>query len=240
LRPFLAITMPPVVAALAVLSREVAVATIVVTCVVAFALRVVSARQLLVNVLAALSAFLVDLAQPYHQEGFDLRSLWSAAARYAIHHPVGTLRNLFMGAGFATAALLPTVVVRLTKDLTTRRHLAVLIPAGVVPILVAFGALDFGRLASAATPVLSVLLAFYLVAAASDLQRLLLGAAAAVFLAEWTVFGLVVPTRHGYVAYFSGRTRFGAPTLVFLAVIGAAIVMLDAKRLVSSENVSEV
>ena len=77
--------------------------------------------------------------------------------------------------------------------------------------------------------VLSLVLAFYLVLVSSAVQVLLLAVATGVFIRQWSLFQVIPRTEHGYRTYFSGVNDFGAPTLALLAVVAAAVIVLDLR-----------
>jgi hypothetical protein len=88
-----------------------------------------------------------------------------------------------------------------------------------------FGGADVARLSSAATPVLSLLLAFYLVLVARTGQIFIIVTGAAIFIRGWHLFGQVVRSEPGYIAYFFGRNTFGTAMLVALAVVAIGVVV---------------
>jgi hypothetical protein len=142
--------------------------------------------------------------------------------------PRAMLAALLMGVGFAGFALLPGGIRRVMRRVQHPRYLAVLLPAALVPILLStVGGADVGRLSSAATPVLSLMLAFYLVLVASTAQVVLLTLAAGIVIGQWNLFGVIPRTERGYRMYFYGLNHFGATTVAILVVIAAAVALLD-------------
>ncbi len=222
----------PMVAVLATAARETAFAVIAVTCVVAAALRVIERRDAYLSVGAAALTAVFDVTRPFKPSSYDALSSWAKWLGKWFDTPRATFTALLMGVGFAALALLPGVVSGATKAVSHPRYVYALLPAAIVPLFLAtFGGADVARLSSAATPVLSLLLAFYLVLVARTEQILILAAGAAIYIRGWHLFGEVVRSDAGYVAYFFGRTTFETETLVALAVIAVALVVSNRRVL---------
>lgn len=220
----------PMAAVLATLSRETAFVTIAATCVVAGALRVIARRDAYLNVGAAALAAVFDVTRPFQPSSYDALSSWAKWLGRWFDAPRASITALLMGVGFAVAALLPGVVSRVTRAVPQPRYVGVLLPAAVVPLFLAtFGGVDVARLGSAATPVLSLLLAFYLVLVARTGQILIVAVGAAIFIRGWHPFREVARSQPGYVAHFFGRTTFGTATLVALAAVAAAVVVSNRR-----------
>ena len=223
-------TLAPAAAILATTAREAAFVTIAATCVAAVALRAISRRDAYFNVAASALALAFDLTRPFKSSGFDATRDWVHWGRRWIDTPRATLAALLTGVGFAALALLPGVVRRVMKAVPQPRYVGALLPAALVPIVLStFAGADVGRLSSAATPVLSLVLAFYLVLVANTAQVLLLAVAAGIFIRQWSLFEVIPRTEHGYRTYFYGVDDFGAATLALLAVVAAAIIVLDVR-----------
>ena len=60
---------------------------------------------------------------------------------------------------------------------------------------------------------------------------MLLAVATGIFIRQWSLFDVIPGTEHGYRTYFYGVKDFGTATLVFLAVVAAAIIMLDLRSM---------
>src|SRR5262249_43077916 len=136
-----------------------------------------------------------------------------------------------MGVGLVLIAFIPTLWIRLSRSLHDVRPVLVLLPAALVPIVLSTGALDLPRLSSPATPVLGVVLALFLVTAATRLQAMLIVALGLVFLWEWDVFGAIARTQRGYTNYYLARGAFGGGVLALLLVLAAALVAADVAQL---------
>jgi len=218
----------PVAAVLATTAREAAFLTIATTCIAAVALRVIARRDAAVNIGASALALAFDLTRPFKTPGSDALTDWGKWLARWFDTPRAMLAALLMGVGFAGFAMLPSGVRRVMRRVEHPRYLAALLPAALVPILLStVGGADVGRLSSAATPVLSLMLAFYLVLVASTAQIVLLTVAAGIVIGQWNPFGVVPRTEHGYRIYFYGADHFGATTLAILVVIAAAVALLD-------------
>jgi hypothetical protein len=215
----------PVVAVAATLSRETAFVTIAATCVVAGALGVIARRDACLSAGAAALAAIVDVTRPFKASSYDALSAWAKWLGRWFDAPRASIVALLMGVSFGVVALLPGVISRVMKAVPRPRYVGALLPAAVVPLILAtFGGVDVARLSSAATPVLSLLLAFYLVLAASTEQILIIAVGAAIFIRGWHPFGVVARSQPGYIAYFFGRTTFGTWTLVALGVVAVGLV----------------
>jgi hypothetical protein len=222
----------PAAAVLATTAREAAFLTIAATCVAAVALRAISRRDAYFNVAASALAFGFDITRPFKPSGFDATSDWAGWLRRWFDTPHAMLAALLTGVGFAAVALLPVVVRRAMTAVPQPRYIGALLPAALVPIVLStFAGADVGRLSSAATPVLSLVLAFYLVLVASATQVVLLAVATGIFIRQWSLFEVIPRTEHGYRTYFYGVKDFGTATLVFLAVVAAAITLLDLRSM---------
>jgi hypothetical protein len=220
----------PVVAVLATLSRETAFVTIAATCVVAGALGVIARRDAYLSAGASALAAIFDVTRPYKASNYDALSSWAKWLGRWFDAPRASIVALLMGVSFAVVALLPGVLSRAMRAVPRPRVVGALLPAAVVPLLLAtFGGVDVARLSSAATPVLSLLLACYLVLAAKTEQILIVAVGAAIFIRGWHPFGLVARSQAGYVAYFFGRTSFGTWTLVALAVVAVALIVSNRR-----------
>src|SRR5205823_5891851 len=117
-------------------------------------------------------------------------------------HPRDTLVQLLMGSGLGLLALLPTVLVRLGFSLQQSRYIYALLPAALVPaVLALFSGGDLPRLSSPASPFLALVLALYVVRLASATQIVLLTAAMSLILENWHPFDVVARAPWSYVLY---------------------------------------
>jgi len=147
------------------------------------------------------------------------------------------LAALLMGVGFAVVVLLPGVVRRVMRAVSEPRYIGVLLPAAIAPVVVStFAGADVGRLSSAATPALSLLLAFYLVLVADTAQIVLVSVAAGIFIRQWHLFGVIPRTEFGYRTYFYGVNEFGVAALAVLAVVAVAVMALDRRARISASS----
>ena len=224
----------PVLAILATLAREVGIATVGVTCLTAVILRLVPLRHAVVNCVAAAGAFVFDLSQPHLPHPANSPSMaWEITEKW-IRFPHQALSALLMGTGLVLFALTPFAVVRTRRALADPRYVSALVPTAVVLVVSsAFLGRELPRFSSVATPILCLLLAFYLVLVADALRVVLLTAAAFVFLQEWMIFDVVPRTHHGYAQYFYGRETFHLGIILLFVAIGAVLAVVDLDKVLS-------
>ncbi len=226
-----ALVAAPLLAFLATLARETSAATIVLTCVVAFACHVVPVRTAIASGGAALLAFVFDVTRPARPNARYVHDAWHSSLSYWSRHPGATTHALLMGVGVALIALLPTTIIRLRRRMDEPEVLAPLLTAMVVPILLSAGGLDLPRLSSPAAPIGSAVLAVYAVGIGGRTRTLVLLAIGTAFLFEWRIFGVIARTQKGYTGYFLGRRSFGAVSLTLVAALVVALLVIDARSI---------
>ncbi len=226
-----AVWLAPVVAAAAVLNREVVLpffliagAVVLVTRLRSWTLVVPSAA---IVTLGFVLASVTDHDHPNPGISGTLDSL-----KGSILHPFALRSVVTLTIGFALIALTPTALWRQGWRGPARTHLWVVAAAALGPFAVYLSDMQHDpRIASPATPLLCVVFACWIVSARRVTHIALGTAAFAVWAVAWKVVVAAPPTPDGYVEFFRGRQQAGVVTAAVFGLLCLVAMVLDAKAI---------
>ena len=195
----------PILAAVAVLTRDAAILPIAATSCLSVALGLQRWRYSLLCLLASGLAFCIDLSLPSLPGAYRaLEHFRGAVEAWLVHDQRHIFRTLFMSFGCTVLALTPWALRRMKTTLEDPKQLTWLLPAALLPALLSlFGGYDHGRIAAGGMPIFCALFAAQLILQPL-LCRVLTVPAMIIKLVYWDVLGEVTPSESGYERYFHG------------------------------------